>query len=278
MGRHAAPRREVTTPIAVTATVLTVTLLGGGALYSINKALTPSVLTPTPTPTTKPTPTTTTAISPPVRTKPKLTPSPINTKASIERVIAADKDCKDFNTQALAQRELNKNKTDPFNLDQDNDGQACELFFSHVKPTGSVAIKGVAAVVARPAPVKQWPTMGFGGVLSHVAVVGHYIQSEFNLSTVFGRVGRAGTSDHPSGLALDFMVYSDKSKGNSIADCMLRNRAMWDVKYVIWQQRINYGSGWIAMEDRGSDTANHRDHVHVSFNGSSSIPPIGRGC
>ncbi len=35
--------------------------------------------------------------------------------------------------------------------------------------------------------------------------------------------------------------------------------------YVIWRQRYNDGSGWDPMEDRGSITANHYDHVHVSF-------------
>jgi hypothetical protein len=34
---------------------------------------------------------------------------------------------------------------------------------------------------------------------------------------------------------------------------------------VIWRQRINSGTGWRAMEDRGSITQNHYDHVHVSF-------------
>ena len=34
---------------------------------------------------------------------------------------------------------------------------------------------------------------------------------------------------------------------------------------VIWLQRINFGDGWEPMADRGSDTANHLDHVHLSF-------------
>jgi hypothetical protein len=29
--------------------------------------------------------------------------------------------------------------------------------------------------------------------------------------------------------------------------------------------RINFGSGSQAIEDRGGTTANHHDHVHVSF-------------
>jgi hypothetical protein len=45
------------------------------------------------------------------------------------------------------------------------------------------------------------------------------------------------------------------------------------VSQLIWQQHIwtvQRGSeGWRAMEDRGSTTANHYDHVHVTVYGNS---------
>jgi hypothetical protein len=44
---------------------------------------------------------------------------------------------------------------------------------------------------------------------------------------------------------------------------------------VIWQQRINFGSGWQLMEDRGGVTANHYDHVHVSFGAAGGGSPTG---
>lgn len=79
-----------------------------------------------------------------------------------------------------------------------------------------------------------------------------------------GRAGRAGVSDHPSGLALDFMV--SRSTGDKIADYVLSHADLLSVKYVIWRQRIKFpGGSWKTMEDRGSATANHYDHVHVSF-------------
>jgi hypothetical protein len=38
--------------------------------------------------------------------------------------------------------------------------------------------------------------------------------------------------------------------------------------YIIYRQRIwdvrMPSSGWVPMEDRGSITANHYDHVHIS--------------
>jgi hypothetical protein len=40
---------------------------------------------------------------------------------------AQDKDCEDFPTEAAAQAEYNKNPADPYDLDRDNDGRACEI-------------------------------------------------------------------------------------------------------------------------------------------------------
>jgi hypothetical protein len=54
--------------------------------------------------------------------------------------------------------------------------------------------------------------------------------------------------------------------GDRIAAWAIKNKDKLGVKYVIWKQRINQGSGWSAMSDRGSITENHYDHVHISMN------------
>jgi hypothetical protein len=104
---------------------------------------------------------------------------------------------------------------------------------------------------------------GFGGVKAWVGDAGHWLRCIFDVKTVGGVAGRAGTSDHPFGLALDFMV--NRSTGDQLAQYALKYQRELKIKYVIWRQRINFGSGWQAMEDRGSATANHYDHVHISF-------------
>jgi hypothetical protein len=101
------------------------------------------------------------------------------------------------------------------------------------------------------------------GAQPQAAQVGNYLKAMFGVGNILGRGARGGESDHPSGLALDFMV--DTATGNKLADYVLANQSRFGVKYVIWRQRYNDGSGWSAMEDRGSPTANHYDHVHVSF-------------
>jgi len=106
-------------------------------------------------------------------------------------------------------------------------------------------------------------TSGFGRVKNWVATSGKELRCRFDVNTVHGLAARAGSSDHPSGLALDFMV--NRAEGDKLAAYALKNKDRLGITYVIWRQRINYGSGWRAMEDRGGATANHQDHVHVSF-------------
>jgi hypothetical protein len=109
------------------------------------------------------------------------------------------------------------------------------------------------------------------GVKPHVAQVGHHLAARFDVDVddIGGVAGRGGASDHPAGLALDFPV--DTATGNTLAEYVLANRRAFGVSYVIWRQRYNDGSGWSAMEDRGSATANHLDHVHVSFHAAATV-------
>lgn len=119
-----------------------------------------------------------------------------------------------------------------------------------------------------PPPAPPCPTT-LDGVKPHAAQVGHHIAGKFDVNDIGGATGRGGSGEHPLGLALDFMV--DTATGNALADYVLANRQAFGVTYVIWRQRYNDGSGWSAMEDRGSPTANHMDHVHVSFQATATV-------
>ena len=86
--------------------------------------------------------------------------------------------------------------------------------------------------------------------------------------TIHGFGQRPNPTDHDDGNAADFMVGKNKAAGNKIARYFISNRGEHNVKYVIWRQRIasaSTGWKWKKMEDRGSSTANHMDHPHVSF-------------
>lgn len=72
-------------------------------------------------------------------------------------------------------------------------------------------------------------------------------------------------SDHNGGQALDIMTES--AGGKKIREYLIANASELNAKYVIHEQRIWMpGSGWKGMEDRGSATQNHMDHVHLSVN------------
>ncbi|GAA1875259.1 hypothetical protein GCM10009836_65640 [Pseudonocardia ailaonensis] len=115
-----------------------------------------------------------------------------------------------------------------------------------------------------------------GAVKSWVRDAARFLSCQFDEPDLIGVAGRGRVSDHPRGLALDLMARG--AKGDEIAACALRNQKALGISYVIWEQRINYGSGWQRMEDRGSATENHVDHVHLSFTsrqGSGTPTPCG---
>jgi hypothetical protein len=99
----------------------------------------------------------------------------------------------------------------------------------------------------------------------HRAICARYPQV-----TSFG--GRRSSSDfHGSGQALDSMI-SNSTVGWQIANWVRANAKRLGVSEVIYSQKIwtvQRGSeGWRSMSDRGSKTANHYDHVHVSVYGN----------
>ncbi len=109
---------------------------------------------------------------------------------------------------------------------------------------------------------------GLNGVRPWVSTAGTELRCIFDVHTVGGLGGRPNVSDHPRGLAVDFMT-AGGVPGDQLADYALKYKDDLRIKYVIWKQRINFGDGggWHGMPNRGSATANHFDHVHISFDG-----------
>ena len=106
------------------------------------------------------------------------------------------------------------------------------------------------------------------GVSQAAAAYGSRIANQYGVTALGLRPGDNG--DHGKGLAIDLMVPQSSALGDQIAaDAIGRMNQADDVKYVIWKQRFfdrNTGDQGRMMEDRGSITQNHYDHVHVSFN------------
>lgn len=95
--------------------------------------------------------------------------------------------------------------------------------------------------------------------------------AEFPSVSSYGGV-RSGGGEHGVGRALDIMV-SSSSLGDAIAAFVRSNYQALGVSEVIWSQQIwtveRASDGWRWMADRGSATANHYDHVHVTVYGNS---------
>lgn len=103
-----------------------------------------------------------------------------------------------------------------------------------------------------------------GGMTANAIAVINAVKAEFPGSGPFGGYRPGDPLDHGSGHAVDIMC--GLGEGDTIAEFLQANAGELNIKYLIWRQRIWYpgGGGWQGMEDRGSATANHFDHVHVS--------------
>ncbi len=78
---------------------------------------------------------------------------------------------------------------------------------------------------------------------------------------------------HPNGQAIDVMIPDPTSAhGKALGDAIMRfamaHRQQFNINHVIWQQTIYNPDGSSSlMENRGSPTQNHMDHVHIATNG-----------
>ena len=94
--------------------------------------------------------------------------------------------------------------------------------------------------------------------------------------TVFPQIqrygGLGGGGEHAAGRALDIMT-KDLEIGTAIANMARQYWRELGVSQIIWQQHIwtaeRGGDSWRPMDSRGSDTANHKDHVHITTFGNS---------
>ena len=102
------------------------------------------------------------------------------------------------------------------------------------------------------------------GVSPNIAKVHEAVCADFPEITVYGTFRSDG--EHSQGIAVDIMTSGER--GWQVANFVRENYAALGVNYVIYSQNIwsvdRSGEGWRGMSDRGSTTANHYDHVHVT--------------
>lgn len=122
------------------------------------------------------------------------------------------------------------------------------------------------AIVPAAAPGSSYD---LGPVKPHLAALAEEVGQAFDIRDVYGyRESARDPGGHPSGLAVDFMIYTDQAKGDRIAEYVIAHADRLSVDYIIWRQRIwsadRAVEGWRPMADRGTPTENHQDHPHVN--------------
>ena len=134
---------------------------------------------------------------------------------------------------------------------------------------------------------KAEPKTGAAGISSAACAGGAKVESGLTRDAVrvhraicarypavkaYGGVRADSLPEHPSGRALDAMI-SDTTVGWQIATWVRANAKRLGVSEVLYDRHIwtvqRSGEGWRTFADRGSATANHEDHVHVTVYGNA---------
>jgi hypothetical protein len=102
------------------------------------------------------------------------------------------------------------------------------------------------------------------GVSPNIVAVHEAVCASFPEITTYGTF--RGDGEHAQGLAVDIMTSG--SRGWQVAEFVRAHYSELGVSYIMYSQRIwsvdRSSEGWRYVEDRGSATANHYDHVHVT--------------
>ena len=218
-------------------------------------------------------------------------------KKVAETKAAVDAKAKEAEAKAAKEAEAQKATTDA-KLKQEAEAKAkAEEEEVEAKKAAELKAKQAAEAKAKEAEakkaaeVKQTTTVAGGlpevtaAELADPAMKGltpHTKKMKVALAKKFGITSfslfREGDDDgtghgHNTGMAVDFMVYSDSAKGDQLAEYLTKHMDELGIYYIIWKQRFYmsqqniYGPAntWNIMPNRGGITANHYDHVHVSF-------------
>lgn len=112
---------------------------------------------------------------------------------------------------------------------------------------------------------------GWSGATPRMAAIRDEIVMQFGAPYPVGCL-RSSADDHGSGQACDFMMSAggaipsaeNQALGDQISQFAINNADRLGVKYIIWEQQIWQAGSWTGMSDRGDNTQNHYDHVHIS--------------
>ena len=136
-------------------------------------------------------------------------------------------------------------------------------------------VSAVYLVKSKPKPEPEAPAgPTLGGACANGSVIDAGRASLYEIHDVvcanWPEITSYGTwrsdGEHGQGRAIDIMVSGET--GWAIAEFLRANYSALGIEYIIYSQQMwsveRSGEGWRYMSDRGSTTANHYDHVHVT--------------
>jgi hypothetical protein len=158
----------------------------------------------------------------------------------------------------------------------DNDVVCCEtVVAAKASSMPSAAAPPTNPEPARPVPPPILP-LGVAqekGLQIDTILAARAVSAAFPEILTIGGVRPDSLKWHPHGMAIDVMIpnartEAGKALGDSVLAYVLQNAKRFDLNHVIWRQTIYKPDGSKrTMADRGGDTANHYDHVHIATDG-----------
>ena len=151
--------------------------------------------------------------------------------------------------------------------------------FGFAAPTAGAVIESAApAVNAATVPLLKGTApkakvTNYKRLTKKAKKVANKVRNDWRKIRVIGgwRAGSASSGDHPAGRAIDVMIpkwKKNSSLGWSIAKFFAKkkNAKKYKIHYVIFRKKIwtTATPRWRKLGNRGSATANHMDHVHIS--------------
>jgi hypothetical protein len=157
-----------------------------------------------------------------------------------------------------------------------SDAQCCREVAAAKPPSPPpVAVQPIAPEPTPPPPPPPLPqgVAPENGLQVKTILAARSVSAAFPEILTIGGVRSDSLKWHPHGLAIDVMIPNFRSAagialGDSVLAYVLQNAERFDLNHVIWRQTIYKPNGSKRMmSDRGGDTANHYDHLHIATNG-----------
>ena len=198
-------------------------------------------------------------------------------KKTAEAKVAADAKLKqEAEAKAKAEKEAEANKAAELKAKQEAEAKVKAAKEAEAKKAAEAKQTTTVAGGLPEVTAAELADPAMNGLTPHTKKMKVALAKKFGITSF--SLFRAGDDDgtghgHNSGMAVDFMVPVNSAQGDQLAEYLTKHMDELGVYYIIWKQRFYmpqqniYGPAntWNIMPNRGGVTANHYDHVHVSF-------------